>query len=111
MQSENSQKVIARFFQCLDYLKALRIIKGKYPFARAHGVDYRNFYKLEVDHSRDLFQVEWLTTLVDTYKVNPMWLLCGQEPFFQPLWNDKLVRQTLQNPCNGKDKTLQNADN
>lgn len=107
MQTENSQKVIARFFQALDRLKALRIIRGKYAFARAHNVDFRNFYKLEKDYSRDLFQVEWLSSLASTYKVNPLWLLCGQEPFFQPPWNDTTVRLNLQNPCNTKTQSAQ----
>lgn len=109
MQTNPSQAIIKRFFLALELLKANRIIKGKYPFAKEHDVDFRNFYKLEKDMSRDLFQVEWLATLVRKYKVNPRWLLLGEEPFFEQPFTEKIVR-SMQNPCNGNIKEEQSAE-
>lgn len=110
MQTENSQKVIARFFRALDILKGSKIIRGKNTFARRYNIDGRNFYKIEKDHSRDIFQVEWLSALVADYKINPLWLLCGQEPFFQPPYNYNIVRN-LQNTCKTENSVKQITDN
>lgn len=103
MQTENSQKIIARFFQALEYLKTYKIIRGKATFAKRYNINSRNMFKLEKDHSRDIFQTEWLTALVLDYKVNPYWLLCGQEPFLQTPYNDKIVR-AMQNTCKEDNK-------
>lgn len=96
-------KVVSRFFQALEKLKASKIIRGKATFAKRYGIDSRNMFKLEKDHARDIFQVEWLSVLVKDYKINPYWLLCGQEPFFQSPYSENVVK-SMQNTC--KDKGL-----
>lgn len=76
MQNELSVQVIDRFFFALDILKNRRVIRGKATFCRMAGANRRNFWLLEKDHSRDLFQTGWLTVLV-RLGVSPLWLLTG----------------------------------
>lgn len=78
MQTEDSQKVIKRFFEALYYLKDMKIIRGKQTFTREFGINRWNMNTLEKDMSRDIFQASWLTYLVQEYGVSPMWLLTGK---------------------------------
>lgn len=78
MQTEDSQKVIGRFFEALRYLKAMKIIRGKQTFTNEFGINRWNLNTLEKDMSRDIFQVAWLTYLVQKYGVSSTWLLTGR---------------------------------
>lgn len=78
MQTEDSKKVIKRFFEALYYLKDMKIIRGKQTFTREFDINRWNMNTLEKDMSRDIFQVSWLTYLVQEYGVSPMWLLTGR---------------------------------
>lgn len=78
MQTEDSQKVIKRFFEALRYLKDEKIIRGKQTFTRAHEINRWNMNTLEKEPSRDIFQAAWLTYLVNDYGVSATWLLTGR---------------------------------
>lgn len=78
MQTEDSQKVIRRFFEALYYLKAEKIIRGKQTFTSEFDINRWNLNSLEKDMSRDIFQVSWLTFLVNKYGVSATWLLTGR---------------------------------
>ena len=78
MQTEDSQKIISRFFEALYYLKEQNIIRGKQTFTASHDINRWNMNTLEKDKSRDIFQPAWLTYLVTDYGVNPNWLLTGR---------------------------------
>ncbi len=78
MQTEDSQKVIARFFEALRYLKEMKIIRGKQTFTNEFGINRWNLNTLEKDMSRDIFQVAWLSYLVQKYGVSSTWLLTGR---------------------------------
>ena len=78
MQTEDSQKVIKRFFEALYYLKGHKIIRGKQTFTNEFGINRWNMNTLEKDMSRDIFQVAWLTYLVQKYGVSSTWLLTGR---------------------------------
>ena len=47
MQTEDSQKVIKRFFEALYYLKDMKIIRGKQTFTNEFGIK-----PLEFEHAR-----------------------------------------------------------
>ena len=64
MQTADSQRIIARFFEALQRLKSDRKIRGKQTFTREHDINRWNMNTLEKDHSRDIFQPAWLTYLV-----------------------------------------------
>ena len=78
MQTEDSQKIVSRFFQALYYLKSEKIIRGKQTFTNRHGINRWNMNTLEKDMSRDIFQPAWLSYLVDDYGVSAEWLLTGK---------------------------------
>lgn len=78
MQTEDSQVIVKRFFQALQYLKQEKIIRGKQTFTRDNGINRWNMNTLEKDPSRDIFQPAWLTYLVKDYGVSATWLLTGQ---------------------------------
>ena len=78
MQTEESQKIIGRFFEAIYHLKSLGIIRGKQTFTNKYGINRWNLNSLEKDKSRDIFQTAWLTYLVDDYDVSAEWLLTGR---------------------------------
>lgn len=78
MQTNDSQKVIIRFFKAIYYLKNQRIIRGKNTFTENFGINRWNMNSLEKDMSRDIFQVAWLTYIVTEYNVSAEWLLTGK---------------------------------
>lgn len=82
MQSKDSQAIISRFFQALYRLKEDKKIKGKKTFTTEHDINRWNFYKLEKDITRDIFQVAWLNYLVHDYGVSAQWLLTGVGNFY-----------------------------
>ena len=94
MQTEDSQKVINRFFEALRYLKEEKIIRGKQTFTRAYEINRWNMNTLEKDPSRDIFQAAWLTYLVNDYGVSATWLLTGR--------GDILLYKNKKNGTDGK---------
>lgn len=84
MQTEDSQKIVMRFFDALQRLKEDRKIRGKQTFTRDHNINRWNMNTLEKDPSRDIFQPAWLTYLVNDYGVSPQWLLTGRGDFYAP---------------------------
>lgn len=78
MQTLDSQKIIARFFQALYFLKAQHRIRGKQTFTRKFGINRWNMNTLEKDLARDIFQPAWLTYLVEEYNISADWLLTGR---------------------------------
>lgn len=106
MQTEQSQTIVRRFFEALQYLKADKVIRGKRTFTKRYGINRWNFNTLEKDVSRDIFQVAWLTFLVTDYKVSPWWLLIGEGSFYLPGWDAEKV-QKLHKPQNKISKNVQ----
>lgn len=78
MQNTDSQIVVKRFFEVIDYLKANKYIRGLQTFTTRYNINKRNLYQLKADPSRDIFQVAWLTFLVNDYNVSPLYLLTGE---------------------------------
>lgn len=77
MQTEDSQKIVGRFFEALHALIAAKTIRGKQTFTREYGINRWNLNTLEGDHTRDIFQPAWLTYLVRDFGVSATWLLTG----------------------------------
>ncbi len=90
MQNEDSQKIITTFFDALAQLKSDKRIGGKTPFAERYNINRRNMYQLEKNVEKDIFQVSWLSYLVNDYGVSAEWLLTGKGAFYS---------QSLQNSC------------
>lgn len=83
MNNPDSQKIVARFFQALQILKADKKIRGKQTFTRQFNINRWNMLTLEKDLTRDIFQPAWLNYLVIHYNVSPLWLLTGEGDFYR----------------------------
>jgi len=83
MQTADSQRIVRRFFEALQRLKADRKIRGKQTFTRDHEINRWNMNTLEKDPSRDIFQAAWLAYLVEDYNVSAQWLLTGRGNFYK----------------------------
>ena len=79
MQTEDSQKVVRRFFEALYRLKDDGKIRGKQTFTREFDINRWNLNKLEKNLASDIFQPAWLTYIVKEYKVSARWLLTGED--------------------------------
>ncbi len=77
MQTEDSQIIIARFFEAIYALKAAGVIRGKQTFTNRYGINRWNFNHLEKTPQSDIFQTAWLGYLVRDYGISPEWLLTG----------------------------------
>ena len=104
-KSKELNEIICRnFFTALARLTSDKVIRGKATFARRYGINRMNFYQLEQDMSRAIFQPSWLYNLVMDYKVNPMFLLTGEGDFYLSRWNAEKVKK-LQMDCKRKSPT------
>lgn len=83
MQTNDSIKVVKRFFEALYRLKADRKIRGKATFTNLYDINRWNLNSLEKDMTRDIFQPAWLTYLVRDFNVSPLWLLTGFGDFYR----------------------------
>lgn len=83
MQTADSQRIVKRFFEALQRLKADGKIRGKQTFTREYEINRWNLNTLEKDPSRDIFQPAWLTYLVEGYGVSSQWLLTGRGKFYK----------------------------
>ena len=103
MQSEDSQRIVKRFFEAIDILKANKVIRGLQTFTTRYEINKRNFYTCKKTPESDIFQVAWIGYLVKDYKVSPEWLLAGIGSFFQKNWDEAMVIK-LQKTCKDKIK-------
>jgi len=78
MQTEESQKIVLRFFEALNILKENKRIRGKKTFTDRYGINRWNLNTLEKEPERDIFQVAWLNYLVRDYGISAEWLLTGR---------------------------------
>ena len=78
MQNSDSIKTVERFFEAIYDLKSRKIIRGKRTFVVKYGINLGNFWQLEQDKSRDMFQLVWLAHLVEDYNISSDWLITGK---------------------------------
>jgi hypothetical protein len=82
-QTEESQKIIKRFFEVLQTLIKEKKLRGIKTFCDEVNIDRWNFYKLRKNPSSDIMQIAWLSYLVDKYEVSAEWLLTGKGKMFK----------------------------
>lgn len=85
MNTPDSQKIVKRFFIAIDYLKASRKIRGLQTFIRLYGLNKRNVWVCKTKPESGMFQMAWLTYLVENYGISATWLLTGRGPMLSDI--------------------------
>jgi len=84
MNSPESQEIIARFFEALDYLIENKTIRGRKTFATIYQIDYRNFLRTHKNPASQSFQMAWLKYMVEDFGISAEWLLTGSGTIIRP---------------------------
>ena len=82
MNTAESIHIIRRMYQALDKVIELREIRGVATFTREHNINRWNFITVRKNPESDMFQVAWLTHLVNDFGVSANWLLTGRGEMF-----------------------------
>lgn len=86
MQTTDSQQIILRFYNALKFLKSRKIIRGINTFTNRYNINRWNLITQMKNPERDMFQVAWLSYLVNDYGISAEWLLTGNgEPIKEDL--------------------------
>lgn len=88
--------IVSRFYTAIHKLIEYKVIRGKKTFTDLYGINRRNFCTIEKDHASKMFNVNWLTILVQDYKVSAQWLLTGEGSFFAFGWDAETVKKLSQ---------------
>lgn len=100
VMEQNTEELVARFFDALERLKTDKVIHGLQTFTRRYGINRWNLLSLRDDKTRGIMRTVWLMYLVRDYKVNPYWLLLGEGDFYMPGITPAIVKFTTS--VNGK---------
>ena len=82
MLNQDSQQIVARFFEAIEILKRDKKIRGLKTFTNKYGINRGNFYKLQGNILSNIFQPSWLAYLVRDFGVSSEWLLLGSGNFY-----------------------------
>lgn len=78
MNNPDSIKIINRFYETIDFLKKSRQIRGIQTFTNKYGINKRNFYTVRKNPESDMFQLIWLSHLINDYGISAEWLMTGR---------------------------------
>lgn len=82
MNTQESILVIRRMYIALDTVIQQGRIRGVNTFTREHDINRWNFLTVRKKPESDMFQVSWLTYLVNDFGVSATWLLTGRGDMF-----------------------------
>lgn len=78
MNNPESIKIIERFYEAIDFLKASKRIRGIQTFTTKYNVNKRNFYTVRKNPESDMFQLIWIAYLINDYGISAEWLMTGK---------------------------------
>jgi len=82
MNNPESIKVINRFYEALDVLVELKLIRGKKTFCDLYDINRRNLWFVKKDPQSNMFQISWLVHLTRDFGVSAEWILMGKGEMF-----------------------------
>lgn len=77
MHTPQSQEIVARFYEAVQYLVNNGELRSLRDFTERYDILYSNFHKAMTDHSRQVFQIAWLTPLIADFSISANWLMTG----------------------------------
>ncbi len=83
MNNPESIPVIHRFYEAIDTLIVKKEIRGVQTFTRQYHINRWNFSTVRKNPESDMFQLSWLSYIVNDYGVSAEWLLTGRGKMFK----------------------------
>lgn len=91
------KEIISRFADAISRLKDDKVIRGMKTISDMYDINRALMVmacKYPEKHSGS-FHVDWLAYLVRDFKVNPHFLLLGEQPFYLSGWDANSVRSHI----------------
>lgn len=83
MNNPESVKIIERFYEALDVAIQLKLIRGLKTFTDKHGINRWNLITVKKNHQSDMFQLVWLSYIINDFNISPEWLMTGHGNMFK----------------------------
>ena len=77
MNNPESKLIIARYYEALNTLINLGVLKSKRAFALDHKIEYTSFSRCERELASNRFQLDWIKYLITDYPINLEWIILG----------------------------------
>lgn len=78
MNNAESIEIIKRFYEVIEYLKDSKQIRGIQTFTNRYNINKRNFYFVRSNPESDMFQLIWLSYLINDFGISAEWLMTGK---------------------------------
>ncbi len=73
-----------RFFEAIESLKAMNVIKGLQTFTNEKGINRWNLNTVKWNPERSVLKPEWIVYLARDYGVSAEWIILGEGRMFTP---------------------------
>ena len=83
-QSATAVEITRRFFEALDYLVAVRVVRGYQTVTTLWDIDRRNLAKLKSEPQRRTLKPEYICYLERDYGINSRWVVTGHGRMLLP---------------------------
>ena len=83
MNSFISTQINDRYFQALDTVINLGLIRGIQTFTNEHNIDRRNFLSTKKESSTRQIRLDWIYYLVNDFNVSAGWIITGKGGMFK----------------------------
>lgn len=83
MNSFIEVQINQRFFQALEQVISLGLIRGVQTFTREHNIDRRNLLRVKKEPTDNSLNIEWIYHLVNDFNISADWILTGKGSMFK----------------------------
>ena len=77
-------EITGRFFEAMDYLVAVHIVRGYQTITNLWGIDRRNLAKLKAEPQRRSLHVEYIYYLERDFGISSRWVITGRGKMLLP---------------------------
>jgi hypothetical protein len=82
MNNPESIAIINRFYEAIDMLIASKVIRGKQSFTTEYNINRWNFNTVMKNPQSDMFQLVWISHLVNDFGISAEWIMTGKGGMF-----------------------------